>query len=97
MENIVYVTMYDRYLWLKAKNPQFLYLQKVRMTAIFENPSDAAKLACEQTCDSLDSAFPISEDKVPQLLEFIYKELQVPVVEPEDKDNNAQDDKAPKV
>lgn len=97
MENIIYVTMYDRYLWLKAKNPQFLYLQKVRMTAIFENPSDAAKLACEPTCDSLDSAFPISEDKVPQLLEFVYKELQLPVVEPEDKDNNAQDDKAPKI
>lgn len=97
MKNIIYVTLYDHYLWLKAENPQFLYLQKVRMTGIFDNAAEAAKLACEPTCDNLDSTFPIADDKVPQLLEFVYKELQAPVVEPEDKDNNAQDDKAPKV
>lgn len=97
LKNIIYVTLYDSYLWLKAENPQFIYLQKVRMTGIFEDPSEAAKLACEPECDNLDSKFPLSDDKVPQLLEFVYKELQLPVVEPEDKDNNAQDDKAPKV
>lgn len=97
LKNIVYVCLYDNYLWLKSENPQFIYLQRIRMTGIFENAAEAAKLACEPTCDSLDSNFPLSDDKVPQLLEFVYKELQLPVVEPEDKDNNAQDDKAPKV
>lgn len=96
LKNIIYVTLYDRYLWLKSENPQFLYLQKVRMTGIFENAAEAAKYACEPNCDNLDSTFPIADDKIPQLLEFVYKELQAPVVEPEDKDNNAQDDKAPK-
>jgi hypothetical protein len=86
----------DNYLWFKSENPQFRYLKKVKMTAIFEDASEAAKLACESICDNLDSNFPLSEDKIPQLLEFIYKEIQPMVIEPEDKDNNAQDDKSPK-
>lgn len=96
LKNIIYVTLMDNYLWFKAQNPQFLYLKKVRMTAIFEDASEAAKLACDPTCDNLDSNFPLSEDKIPQLLEFVYKEIQPMVIEPEDKDNNAQDDKSPK-
>jgi len=97
LKNIIYVTLFDKYLYLKSENPQFIYLKDIKMTGIFENAAEAAKLACEPQCDSLDSEFPISDDKVPQLLEFVYKELQGPVIEPEDKDNNAQDDKAPKV
>ena len=97
LKNIIYATMFNSYLYLKSENPQFIYLQKVKMTGIFENAADAAKLACEPTCDSLDSTFSIADDKVPQLIEFVYKELVPAVVEPEDKDNNAQDDKAPKV
>lgn len=97
LKNIVYITLYDNYLWLKSENPQFIYLKKIKMTGIFENAAEAAKLACEPTCDSLDSTLPISDDKIPQLLELVYNELKAPVVEPEDKDNNAQDDKAPKV
>lgn len=97
LKNFIYVTLFNNYLYLKSTNPQFLYLQNIKMTGIFENAAEAAKLACEPNCDNLDSTFPLSDDKVPQLLEFVYKELQVPVVEPEDKDNNAQDDKAKKV
>ena len=97
LKNFIYVTLHNNYLYLKSENPQFLYLRNIKMTGIFENAAEAAKLACESTCDSLDSNFPLSDDKVPQLLEFVYKELQVPVAEPEDKENNAQDDKSPKV
>lgn len=97
LKNIIYATTFGGYLYMRSENPQFLYLQKVMMTGIFENAAEAAKLACEPTCDSLDSTFSIADDKVPQLLEFVYNELKATVVEPEDKDNNAQDDKAGKV
>ena len=97
LKNIIYVTLFDNYLYMKSENPQFIYIKNVKMTGIFENAAEAAKLACEPTCDNLDAAFPLSDDKVPQLLEFVYKELRGPAVEPEDKTNNAQDDKAPKV
>lgn len=96
MKNIIYVTLFDNYLYLKSQNPQYLYLKDVKMKAVFEDPKEAAKLACEPTCDNLDSKFPLSEDKIPLLLEYVVKDLAPALTQPEDKQNDAQDETSTK-
>ena len=66
------------------------------MKAVFEDPKEAAKLACEPTCDNLDSKFPLSEDKIPMLLEYVVKDLAPALTQPEDKQNDAQDETSTK-
>lgn len=98
LQNIIYCTIGpDNYLYLKANNPQFLYLKKVKITAVFENPKEAFKLQCEgedgsKVCDILDSEFPLEESLVPPLIELVVKELGNASVRSEDTDNNAKDD-----
>lgn len=97
LKNIIYASLGpDSYLYFKSSNPQFLYLQKVRMTGVFENPQDAAALTCningQAPCDIKDVVFPIEEALVPPLLELIVRELLPAVYRPEDKENNASDE-----
>ena len=48
LKNIIYASKGpDSYLYFKSSNPQFLYLENVRMSAIFEDPEEAAKLECD--------------------------------------------------
>ena len=66
------------------------------MTGVFENPQDAAALACntdgQAPCDVKDAVFPIEEALVPPLIELIVKELLPAVYRPEDKENDASDE-----
>lgn len=97
VQNIIYGSIGpDCHLYLKSYNPQFLYLEKVRMTGIFQDSIQAAKLRCKDTqssfCDVLDSDFPIEAPLVPPLTELLMKELVPSVYRPDDKNNNAKDD-----
>ena len=97
MGNIIYCSLGpDGYLYFKSRNPQFLYLEKVKFTAIFENAELAAELTCDDdsTCDILDRTFPLEEGLVPQLIELVVKELKSAEYSPEDDMNNAKDDLA---
>lgn len=96
LKNIIYSSLGpDSYLYFKSSNPQFLYLQKVKMTGVFENPQDAAALACnadgQAPCDVKDAVFPIEEALVPPLIELIVRELLPAVYRPEDKENDTSD------
>lgn len=97
LQNIIYTSLGpDNYLYLKSSNPQFLHLQKVRMTAIFENPKEVANLQCPDSkgniiCDPFDIVFPLEEALVPQLIELIVKELAGTKYMVEDKVNDADD------
>ena len=96
LQNIIYASIGpDNYLYFKSYNPQFLYLEKVKMSGIFENPEIAAGLQCNEegaNCDVLDLEFPIEESLVPPLLELLVKELLGAEYRPEDNVNNAKDD-----
>lgn len=97
LQNIVYAAFGpDNYLYFKSSNPQFLYMQKARLTGIFEDPEKVAELKCdgdtESPCDPLDRDFPIEEALIPSLIELVVKELKGPVYSPEDQQNNANDD-----
>lgn len=96
--NIIYVSLGPNlHLYLTSNNPQFLYLKKLRMSAIFEDFDGAAGLLCDPegedaSCDILDAVFPIRDYLVPTLIELVVKELSGSKYQPEDLRNNAKDD-----
>ena len=98
MKNIIYASIGpDNYLYFKSFNPQYLYLEKARMTGIFEDPQAASELQCpdengDTVCDVLDKTFPIEDSLVPQLVQLVVQELYNPSRSDEDGENNAKDD-----
>lgn len=98
LRNILYVALGpDLHLYLNSSNPQFMYLKKLRLTAIFDDFDEAAKLLCDDDaeptpCDALDETFPIRDSLVPTLIELVLKELVGAEYKPTDEKNNASDD-----
>lgn len=96
LQNIIYASIGpDNYLYLKSSNPQYLHLEKVHITGLFEDPQQLHDLQCNNdnySNDILDSKFPIEEALIPPLLELVLKELLNAIYRPEDDNNNANDD-----
>lgn len=98
LQNIIYVSLGpDHHLYMTSNNPQFTNLEKIRMTAIFEDFDKALDYQCDdagnsRVCDPLDAEFPISGHLVPPLIELIVKELSGAIYKPKDTMNNAADD-----
>lgn len=98
LQNIIYASIGpDNYLYFKSFNPQYLYLEKVKMTGIFEDPKAASDLQCpdengDTTCDILDRIFPIEDALVPPMVELIVKELLGAEYRPKDEVNDAKDE-----
>jgi hypothetical protein len=98
LKNIIYVSLGpDLHLYLNSVNPQFFHLEKLRMSAVFEDFDSATNLLCDdsgedESCDVLDANFPVREYLVPPLIELVVKELVGANYRPEDKENNATDD-----
>lgn len=98
LQNIIYASLGpDNYLYFKSFNPQFLYLEKVRMTGIFEDTLAASELQCpdengDTVCDVLDREFPIESALIPPLIQLVVEELTKAEYKPEDKENNSDDD-----
>ena len=97
-KNLIYAAKGpDGYLYLKSSNPQYLYLEKLRMKATFEDFESAAQYACDESgeelnCDILDMKFPIENALVPILVEMVVKELLGAAYRPKDLSNNSNDD-----
>ena len=97
LQNIIYVSLDpDLHLYLNSNNPQFLYLKKLRMSAVFEDFDEISSYLCDDdnsiSCDVLDEVFPIREYLVPTLIELVVKELTTAKYQPVDDKNNAADD-----
>lgn len=95
LKNQAYATIApDSYLYLKSNNPQLYYLQKVKVTGIFEDSIQVAGLQCDSntSCDIMDMRFPIEESLISTLIELIVKELSAFTYQPQDVNNNANDD-----
>lgn len=96
LKNIIYVSKGpDSYLYFTSSNPQFLYLEKVNMTGIFEDPDKAAELECDDSnavCDILDREFPLEEGLVSTVMEIVVKYLTGAVYRGRDESNNANDE-----
>ena len=74
-----------------------MYLERVRMTAVFSDPVKAAELSCEgegKACNILEMEFPLESSLVPSCIELTVQELMGSRYAPQDKTNNAKDDLA---
>lgn len=101
MKNIIYASQdTDGKLCLYANNPQFMYLENIKVHALFEDTEEADKYKCcdegDASCDILDSNFPLEDALIIPMIGLIVKELTPVSVTPEDKENDADDGKAPK-
>lgn len=97
LQNIIYCSLGpDNYLYFKSNNPQYLYLEEVRFTGIFEDPMLLHDLLCsgdaESICDPIDNEFPLEDALIPPLIELVVKELTNPIYSPKDENNNSKDD-----
>ena len=97
LKNQSYATIApDGYLYFKACNAQAYHLKKVKVTGIFENSIEAAKMECDNVangvCDIMEMTFPLEESLVPVLTDMILKELLVVKYNAVDNNNNANDD-----
>ena len=92
LPNIIYASMGpDNYIYLTSANPQFLYLENIKITGIFESPEKAIGACGASSCDFSDQEYPLEEGLVPQVLELVVKELAAPKFSPEDKQNDSDD------
>lgn len=97
LKNIIYASLGpDNYLYLKSYNPQYLYLEKVRLTGIFEDPSKVSDLQCEgdNECDLFDRKFPLEESLITTVIKLVINDLLAAEYRPEDDINNSKDDTA---
>ena len=98
LQNIIYASLGpDNYLYLQSSNPQYLYLEKVRLNGIFENIEYVSDLLCNDSgdsinCDIMDKTFPIEDALVPPIIELVVKELLGAEYRPEDDSNDAKDE-----
>lgn len=98
LQNIIWVSLGpDLHLYLYSNNPQFLYLKKLRMMAIFEDFDEASDLLCDSegndtSCDIFEAEFPIRDYLVPSLIELCEKEILGAAYRPKDAENNSADD-----
>jgi len=96
LNNIIYCSLGpDNYLYFKSNNPQYLYLEKIRVTALFYDAEQTFKLLCHEDgspCELLDAEFPLESSLIPPLIELVVKELKGSEFLPQDKENNANDD-----
>ena len=97
LRNIIYSSLGpDLHLYLNSSNPQFLYLKKLRLSAVFEDIDAVSDLLCDNegsdaSCDVLDMEFPIREYLVPALIELVVKGLTNAEYQPSDTKNDARD------
>ena len=98
LKNIIYASIGpDNYLYFKSFNPQYLYLEKARMTGIFEDPQAASELQWpdengDTVSDVLDKTFPIEDALIPPMIELVVKELLGAEYRPKDESNDAKDE-----
>lgn len=98
LQNIIYAALGpDDHLYLNSANPQVQYLQKIKMSAVFEDIDEIADLLCDDNgegtpCDILDMEFPIRGHLVIPMIDSVAKELLGASYRPKDSYNSASDD-----
>lgn len=95
LSNIIYCSLGpDNYLYFKSVNPQYLHLEKVRVTALFSDIEETFDLQCTEEgkiCDLMDADFPLESSLVPPLIQLVVQELRGPIYSPSDEKNDAND------
>lgn len=99
MKNITYVTLQGGKVYLKSCNPLAYYLEEGTYRDIFNNPLEAAAMSGEYVvdengnlCDPMEVEFPLEDNLLPLVMQYVVKELSGGLYKPKDSENNANDD-----
>lgn len=94
LKNIIYCSVYpDNYLYLKSDSEKKL-LEKVKMTAVFQDSLAALNLTEDKEEETIDNILPLEDSLIQPLVEIIVKELLGASYRPNDATNDANDDVA---
>lgn len=97
LQNIIYATEMNNHIYLKSSNPQYKYLKKIQYKGIFEDPTKAFDLECDnddKKCDILEQIVPLEETLIEPLIELVGKILKSNLYLAKDDINNASDDQS---
>lgn len=84
-------------LYIKSHNRGFMHMEKVQLSALFNDIEQAAELECDnccntQACDIEDREFPLDAGYLPLLMKYVTQEITAAAWQPRDDENNASDD-----
>jgi len=92
LRNIIYATIgHDGYLYMKSHNPQFKYMNRAKLTGVFEDVVAASYMVCDHELNLWDRVFAIEDALVNPLVEAVVKEMVGAEYRPKDNRNNAND------
>ena len=99
MKNITYVTLQGGKVYLKSCNPLAYYLEEGTYRDIFTDPLEAAVSSEDYAtsedgtlCDPMSVEFPLEDNLLPLVMQYVVKELSGGLYKPKDSENNANDD-----
>lgn len=97
LQNIIYCALApDGHVYLKSSNPQFQHLERIKLSAVFEDFEEAGDLSCDDdsngdSCSVMDKEFPMESYLVPALINDVVKQLLGSRYVPRDSSNDAND------
>lgn len=99
MKNITYATFEGGKVYMKSCNPLAYYLKEGTYRDIFSDPLEAAALDDENAvdengnlCNPMDVEFPLEDNLLPLVMQYVVKDISGGVYKPKDDENNADDD-----
>lgn len=94
-KNLIYASVLpNKYLYLKSSNPNFKFLEQVKVNSIFNDPSKALEYSCDsenKSCNILEADYPIESYMAPAIISYVVQELSASIYRPADIKNDAQD------
>ena len=99
LQNIIYCALApDGHIYMKSSNPQFQNLERIRLSAVFEDFEEVSDMSCDNDgndtsdCSIMDKEFPMESYLVPALINNVVKQLLGSKYISWDKYNNSKDD-----
>ncbi len=99
MRNITYVTTEGGKVYMKSCNPMLYYMETGTYRDIFSEPLEAAALSGEyevdangELCHPYEVEFPLEDNLLPLVMQYVVKDLSGGLYKPKDSENNADDD-----
>jgi hypothetical protein len=93
-QNQIYVTLgSDFRLYFTSANPKVKIIENVKLSYVTENPEEAYlhTIDYDANVDFWDVEYPLEEDIIVHLTDYIIKKLSITLQIPEDKNNNSDD------
>ena len=99
MKDITYVTTEGGKVYMKSCNPMLYYMETATYRDIFSDPLEAAALSGEyevnaegKLCHPYEVGFPLEDNLLPLVMQYVVKDLSGGIYKPKDSENNADDD-----